>query len=50
MIMRPFKTGNSGRRTRLACRLGDKSETHEGALTGSGRRKTAGGSADEQHR
>jgi hypothetical protein len=24
-----FKTGNLGRRTRVACRLGDKSEIHE---------------------
>ena len=24
-----FQTGNLGRRTRLACRLGEKSETHE---------------------
>jgi hypothetical protein len=34
----------------LACRLGDKSETASAALNGSGRRKTASRSADEQHR
>jgi hypothetical protein len=32
------------------CRLGDKSETHERGVNGGGRRKTASGNADEQHR